>query len=140
MITLEGLRNVEIFQDLTDEELKVASRFCQEESFPVGATLCEEGERADKLFMLQEGSVSIRFKKGANYAIREPGRILGWSFLIPPNRYTASVVTVAPSRVWMIKSPDFYSLVHKDTKIGLKIMDKLSQVVASRLKAFVDYY
>ncbi len=140
MINLDALRNVEIFQGLNDEELKAAAGFCQEESVPEGTTLCGEGARADKLFILQEGAVSIRFKKGANYAIREAGRILGWSFLIPPNRYTASAVTIAPSKVWVIKSPDFYNLVHKDTKIGLKIMDKLSQVVAGRLKAFVDYY
>ena len=96
--------------------------------------------RADKLFILEEGAVSIRFEKGVNYAIRAPGRILGWSFLVPPNRYTASAVTIAPSRLLVIKGPDFYDLVHKETKMGIKIMDNLAQVVSSRLKAFVDYY
>jgi len=53
---------------------------------------------------------------------------------------TASVVTDAPCKLLVIKSPDFYDLIHKDPKIGLKIMDNLSTVVASRLKAFVDYH
>jgi len=137
---IKRLKSVEIFQGLTDEELEIAAQFCQEEGLVEGVTLCEEGERADRLFILEQGAVSIRFKKGANYAIQTPGKILGWSFLVPPNRYTASAVTTSPSRVLVIKSPDFYDLVHKDTKIGLKIMDNLAQVVASRLKAFVDYY
>ena len=89
---------------------------------------------------MQDGAVSIRFKKGASYAIQTPGKILGWSFLVPPNRYTASATTVTPAKLLTIKSMDFYELVHKDTTIGLRIMDNLSQVVASRLKAFVDYY
>jgi CRP/FNR family cyclic AMP-dependent transcriptional regulator len=140
MVQIKRLKNVEIFLGLTDEELRMAARFCQEEGSPDGATLCQEGDRADKLFILEEGAVSIRFAKGADYAIRTPGKILGWSFLVPPNRYTASVVTIAPSRLLVIKSPDFYDLVHKETKMGIKIMDNLAQVVSSRLKAFVDYY
>jgi len=140
MIGSERLRNVEIFQGLIDEELEIAARFCQEETVPEGLTLCEEGARADKLFILEEGTVSIRFSRGGNYAIQAPGKILGWSFLVPPNRYTASAVTIAPCKLLVIKSPDFYDLIHKDTKVGLKIMDNLSKVVASRLKAFVDYY
>jgi CRP/FNR family cyclic AMP-dependent transcriptional regulator len=140
MIGAERLRNVEIFQGLNDEELKIAARFCQEETVLEGVTLCEEGARADKLFILEEGAVSIRFSRGTHYAIKTSGKILGWSFLVPPNRYTASVVTDASCKLLVIKSPDFYDLIHKDTKMGLMIMDNLSKVVASRLKAFVDYH
>jgi CRP-like cAMP-binding protein len=140
MIPIERLRNVEIFRGLKDEELAIAARFCQEESVPQGITLCEEGARADRLFILEEGVISIRFAKGTDYTIHAPGKILGWSFLVPPNRYTASVITVSPSRLLVIKGPDFYDLVHKETKMGLKIMDNLAQVVAGRLKAFVDYH
>ncbi len=140
LIPLGSLRNVEIFGGLNDEELIVVARFCIDESVPAGALLCEEGSRADKLFILQDGAVSIRFRKGASFTIQNPGKILGWSFLVPPNRYTASVVTIAPSKLLVIKSPDFYELVHKDGKVGLKIMDNLARVVAGRLKAYVDYY
>ena len=140
MIGVERLRNVEIFQGLNDEELKIAGRFCQAEAVPEGVTLCEEGARADKLFILEEGAVSIRFSRGTHYSIKTSGKILGWSFLVPPNRYTASAVTDASCKLLVIKSPDFYDLIHKDTKIGLVIMDNLSKVVASRLKAFVDYH
>ena len=140
MIPVDRIRGVDIFQGLKDEELKIASQYCQEEKVPRGTTLCEEGARADKLFILEEGTVSIRFKKGVHFEIQGPGKILGWSFLVPPNRYTASAITVTPSRLLTIKSPDFYELVHKEAKVGLKIMDNLSQVVSGRLKAFVDYY
>lgn len=140
MVQIERLKNVEIFHSLDEVELKQAARFCQEERVPQGKTLCAEGARADHLFILEEGAVSIQFKRGATYTVHGPGKILGWSFLVPPNRYTASVVTMAPCRLLLIKSPDFYELVHQEPKMGLKIMDNLAQVVASRMKAFVDYY
>ncbi len=140
MVTVDRLRKVEIFQGLGDEELEKAVSFCQEESFPKGALLCEEGERADKFFILEEGSVSIRFHKGVTFCIQTSGKILGWSFLVPPNRYTASAQALVPTKVLVIKSPDFYELVHRDEKMGLKIMENLAQIVANRLKTFVDVY
>jgi CRP/FNR family transcriptional regulator, cyclic AMP receptor protein len=140
MISIERLRNVDIFQGLSDTELEIAAGFCTEERIAGGTTLCEEGARAEGLYILEDGAVSIRFAKGASYAIQQPGKILGWSFLVPPNRYTASVVTLRPSRVLAIKSPDFYTLVNQEAKMGLRIMNNLAQVVAGRMKAFVDYY
>jgi CRP-like cAMP-binding protein len=140
MISIDRIRGVEIFQGLEEEELKAASRYCQEEEVAEGTILCEEGARADKLFILEKGTVSVSFKKGVHFEIHGPGKILGWSFLVPPNRYTASAVTVTPAKLLTIKSPDFYELVNREAKMGLRIMDNLSRVVSSRLKAFVDIH
>ena len=140
MVPMERIRNVEIFQGLKDEELKIVSQFCQETRVSEEYTLCEEGARADKLFILEEGTVSIRLKEGATAEIQGPGRILGWSFLVPPNRYTASAVTVTPSRLLVIKGPDFYEMIHRESKTGLKIMDNLARVVSSRLRVSVEIH
>ncbi|MBP1723732.1 MAG: putative cAMP-dependent protein kinase, regulatory subunit [Deltaproteobacteria bacterium] len=140
MVPIERIRNVEIFKGLSDEDLKFISPYCSAEKILTGTVLCEEGGRADRLFILEEGKVSIRFKKGVSFEIQGPGKILGWSFLVPPNRYTASAIAVEPSRLLVVTSPDFYNLVHKDSRVGLKIMDNLSQVVSSRLKTFVEIH
>ncbi len=135
IIHVDRLRNVEIFQGLTDWELRIVSQFFHEESFPEGASICEEGERADRLFILEQGAVAIKFKKGEHHEIRTSGKIIGWSFLVPPNRYTASAETIAPSKLLVINSPDFYYVIHREPKMGVKVMDNLAQVVASRMKA-----
>jgi len=133
MISIDKLRNVDIFQGLTDWELKIVSQFFQEEILEEGITLFEEGERADRLFILEEGAVSLTFKGEEQYGVTDPGKIIGWSFLVPPNRYTASAVITAPSKLLMINSPDFYYLIHKEPRMGVKVMENLAQVVASRL-------
>ena len=133
MISIDKLRTVDIFQGLTDWELKIVSQFFLEENMEKGATLFQEGEKADRLFILEEGAVSIGLKEGEKYDITMPGKIVGWSFLVPPNRYTASAVITAPSKLLVIKSPDFYYLIHKEPKMGVKVMGNLAQVVASRL-------
>ena len=140
MIAIERLKSVDIFEGLNDAELKTAAEFCQEESVPGGVTLCQEGARADKLYILEEGSVSMQLISGSHYGIRTPGKILGWSFLVPPNRYTATAITDGPCKLLIIKSPDFYDLIHKDARLGLLIMDNLSRIVASRLKLIADIH
>jgi hypothetical protein len=133
MISIDKLRNVDIFQGLTDWELRIVSQFFQEEILEEGITLFQEGERADRLFILEEGAVSLTFKEEEQHSVADPGRIIGWSFLVSPNRYTASAVTTAPSKLLVIKSPDFYYLIHKELRMGVKVMENLAQVVASRL-------
>jgi CRP/FNR family cyclic AMP-dependent transcriptional regulator len=133
MINIDKLRNVDILQGLTDWELKIVSQFFQEEILEEGIPLFQEGEKADRLFILEEGAVSLTFKEEEQYSVSDSGRIIGWSFLVPPNRYTASAVTTAPSKLLMIKSPDFHYLIHKEPRMGVKVMENLAQVVASRL-------
>ena len=133
VISTHRLRSVEFLEGLAEEELQSLSQFFEEENVAAGVTLCEEGAKAERLFVLEQGGVSIRSKKGRQYSIDAPGKIVGWSFLVPPFLYTASAVTTAPSRLLVIKSPDFYYVLHKEPRLGMKVINNLAQVVASRL-------
>ncbi len=95
--------------------------------------------RAEKLYILKQGSVSISSKKIVQLDINTPGKIVGWSFLVPPFRYTASAETTAPSRLLVIKSPDFYYLIHKEPKMGMKVLNNLAQVMANRFRGVEDF-
>jgi len=134
LIHIDRLRKVEIFQGLTDWELKIVAQFFQEERAKAGESLCNEGEIADRLFILEEGAVNLMTQKGESYELRTPGKIIGWSFLVSPNLYTATVNTLTSCSLLVMKSPDFYYLIHKEPKMGVKVMDNLARVVASRLK------
>jgi CRP-like cAMP-binding protein len=134
LIHFDRLRKVEIFQGLTDWELKIVAQFFQEERAKAGVSLCREGEIADRLFILEEGVVTLMTQKGESYELQTPGKIIGWSFLVSPNLYTATVNTLTPCSLLVMKSPDFYYLIHKEPKMGVKVMDNLARVVASRLR------
>ena len=134
LIRVERIKKVEILQGLTEWELQNIAWFFREEEIPAGVSLCEEGARADQLYILEQGSVWIRSKKLGQFDVNTPGKIVGWSFLVPPYRYTASAQTTSPSRFLLIKSPDFYYLIHKEPKMGVKVMDNLTQIMASRFK------
>jgi Cyclic nucleotide-binding domain len=134
LIGVDRLRKVEILQGLTEGELQNMAWFFQEENLPEGVSLCQEGARAEQLYILEEGSVRIYSERLGQLNVDTPGKIVGWSFLVPPYCYTASAQTTRPSRFLIIKSPDFYYLIHKEPKLGVKIMDNLAQIMASRFK------
>ncbi len=133
MISIDRLRKVDVLQSLTDWELKIVAQFLKEENAPEGITLFEEGQKADRLFILEGGEISVQYPGAEPYIINGPGKILGWSFLVPPHRYTASAETNVPSKLLVMKSPDFYYLIHKEPRMGVKVMSNLAQVVAGRL-------
>ncbi len=135
LIGSDRLKKVDILQGLTEWELQAIAPFFREENFAADAMLCVEGEMAQRMYILEKGAVSIRSKRWETYEIDTPGKIVGWSFLVPPNLYTATGVTLVPSRLLVIENPDFYYFIHKEQKIGMKIMDNLTQAVATRLKA-----
>lgn len=133
-ISIDRLRKVDILEGLAEEELQSIAQYFEEENVNAGVTLCEEGARAERLYVLEQGTVSVSFKTGVQYDIDTPGGIVGWSFLVPPFLYTASAVTKTPSRILVIQSPDFYYVIHKEPKMGMKVINNLAKVIASRLR------
>lgn len=138
VVSIDRLRKVDILQGLLEEELQSIAPFFEEEDVAAGKTLCKEGGSAERLYVLEQGRVSISSKKSGQYDIDTHGKIVGWSFLVPPFLYTGSAITVTPYKVLVIKSPDFYYVLHKEPKMGMKVINNLAQVIASRLKGQVD--
>ena len=134
VVSIDRLRKVDILEGLAEEELQSIAQYFEEENVNAGVTLCEEGAKAERLYVLEQGTVSVSFKAGVQYDIDVPGRIVGWSFLVPPFLYTASAVVKTASKILVIKSPDFYYVIHKEPKMGMKVINNLARVIASRLK------
>ena len=133
VVRIDRLKKVDILQGLSESELESITQYFEEENFGAGVTLCEEGTHADRLYVLEQGKVSIHSKKRGQYDLDMPGKVVGWSFLVPPFLYTASAVTKTPCKVLMITSPDFYYVIHQEPKVGMKVINNLAQVIASRL-------
>ena len=133
LISTDRLRKVDFLQGLSEGELQSIAHFFEEENVGAGVSLCQEGARAERLYVLEGGRISIISKNSRQYHIDKPGKTVGWSFLVPPFLYTASAVTTAPCKLLVIKSRDFYNFIHNDSEIEVKVLSNMTQVIASRL-------
>ena len=134
MIGIDRLRKVDFLQGLTEEELRSVVHFFKEKDVGAGITLCEEGATAGRLYVLEQGRISINSSHSRKYYIDTPGKTVGWSFLVPPFVYTATAITVTPSKLLTIENPRFYDVIHKEPKMELKILSNMAQLIASRLR------
>jgi CRP-like cAMP-binding protein len=140
MIPKNRIENSELFVGLSEESLQELAGICQQEVGPKGALLCKDGAIAEKLYILENGKVLIKFKSGFSFDISVPGQILGWSALINPHRFKADAICEEDSNLISIRSSDFFELSRKHRDIGFVVMNNLSGIIFKRLQDFAEYY
>ncbi len=90
----------------------------------------------------KESEFSELLKQLRSKAVSSKGYISGETLRALSDRYNYIVVSTWQSlddwRIWeknlVIKRPDFYYVIHKEPKMGMKVINNLAQVIASRLK------
>jgi len=139
MALLDTLKSSKLFNGLSDELLEKVARLSQKRSYPRGATIISEGEKAQELYILEEGLVAIRIQPATRESImvsvlKEKGQIFGWSALVEPQKYSASAVCMEDSTVIAIKAADLLALLEQFPAAGFVVMRRLAAIVSSRLR------
>ena len=133
MITTEELKRYEIFAGLDLTELKLLSAMAEEKHAREGEELIRVGSPARTLYILQEGGLMVAFPDGRAITLHKPGRLVGWSALVSPTHYTASVTCLTDSTLISFPGSELLRLVQRNVAFGTKIMRKISQVLGRRL-------
>ena len=133
MITIQELKRYEIFAGLDLAELKLLSAMAEERQAREGEELIREGSPARTLYILQEGNLMVAFPDGRAITLHRPGRVVGWSALVSPTYYTASVTCLTDSILISFPGSELLRLVQRNVAFGTKIMRKISEVLSRRL-------
>lgn len=141
-MVLEALRQCELFTELEDEELELIGPLLRERVYEVGETIFTAQERAEELYVLQEGRVALQIQLrsavelSGNVTIEEvePGRVFGWSSVVKQQRFTATARALERAKVMAIRASDLNALFDQHTHIGFEVMKQLANVISSRLR------
>jgi CRP-like cAMP-binding protein len=133
VITTEELKRYEIFAGLDLTELKLLSAMAEERHAREGEELIRVGSPARTLYVLQEGNLMVAFPDGRAITLHKPGRVVGWSALVSPTHYTASVTCLTDSILISFPGSELLRLVQRNVAFGTKIMRKISEVLRRRL-------
>jgi toluene monooxygenase system ferredoxin subunit len=148
MVSLEYLRNAEIFDGLTDEELARIQLCCDEITLSKDTPIFMENDPADFFYTLTEGTVSVRYKlpfknSTAEQAIASitSGSAFGWSSLQPSRSYTLSAYCVDDNcKAVRIDQKDLYEIFESNHSIGYKVMKNLARLIGKRFAALQDEF
>jgi CRP/FNR family transcriptional regulator len=137
-VTPEILKGMDIFEFLTIDGLKDIAEMCQIEEFEAGALVFKDGDKADKLYMLLEGRVSIEVDTGAGrkasvYTLTR-GKFFGYPALIRPRYFTTYARCMDKVKVVSLLADDLVNKIFKeDCRRGYLVMNKCAELVAQKL-------
>jgi CRP-like cAMP-binding protein len=133
VIPIDELKKYEILADLDPTELKILSSMAEATHAREGEVLIQAGLPARTLYILQEGDLMVAFPDGRAITLHKPGGVVGWSALVSPTSYTASVTCLTDCTFITFPGSELLRLVQRNVAIGTKIMRNISEVLSRRL-------
>jgi CRP-like cAMP-binding protein len=135
----EILRQHAFVADLSEEHMQVLIGCASNVRFEEGAQLIQEGQTADKFYLIRTGRVALEVNINERGSLRiqsvGPGDMLGWSWLISPYRWHFTAVAVADVRAIALDGKCLRNKCETDHDFGYEMLKRLSQVMERRLEA-----
>jgi CRP-like cAMP-binding protein len=132
--TLEALRKIPIFADLSERELRKILKATEEYSYPPGAVIVAEGSRSEQLFLILDGNVKVKHG-GRTVARMGVGDFFGEIALIDGLPRTASVVADTPVRCRVLLRKEFFEIIDAAPQIGWRVLGTLATRLRERERA-----
>ena len=140
MATNVQLSEFPLFRNLPEDLLDKVVAICEEETYSEGDTVFREGDNADKLHFLLQGDILLKVKLTSRpesitvSVVSQCFESFGWSGIVPPYHYTASAICENGCRVLTIPGDRFMSLLEDNPEAGFTVMQRLTELIASRLR------
>ncbi|MCB0118966.1 MAG: cyclic nucleotide-binding domain-containing protein [Anaerolineales bacterium] len=140
MISTETLSQFSLFKDIPESLLEEIAALSKEAAAKKGEIIFREGEKADKLHFLMNGSVALRVKLTSRpdsvtvSFVSSPFQSFGWSGIVPPYHYTSSAECDEDTNLLIIPADPFMKLLEKNPEHGFTIMKRISEIIADRLR------
>lgn len=129
----EGTRKAEIFHNLPDGDMHHLARLALLHEHEAGETLVRQGERAEHLYILVEGSAEARIG-GRTVGVLSTGHIFGEMGLVEDTTRNADVVLTAPSKVIEIAIPRLERLMQARPRLGYLVARNLARSLSAKLR------
>ena len=140
MITPEMLAEFDLFKDVSKDTLKEVADISETVKVSKDDYVFREGELADKLHLLINGSIVLRVKLTSRpdsvtvSFVNRPHQTLGWSGVVAPNHYTASALCEEDTELVVIPSDKFLQILDRHPDAGYKIMLRITTIISDRLR------
>jgi len=125
------LRNVELFNHLTDEQVTELAGQSREVQFRKNAILMTEGDTGESMYVISSGLVKVFVSDddGKELVLYEQGEgaVIGDIALLDDEPRSASVATLDNTTAVMINKSDFLRTIQSSPEMALGIIRSLTQ-------------
>ena len=141
------LQQVDIFEDLTPDQLKRIDEICEEKSYVHGEIIFEENAPSQEFYVIMDGEVEIQVDpdtigdgrvdvyQPSTIAILRRGQSFGEVAIVDPGIRSASARCGSDNcKLLKIKRNDFVKLLEGDYEIGYLVMRNFAVDLALKIR------
>ncbi len=136
------LKKVPFFSQLKKSELLEFKRILHHRYFKKGEIIFYEGEPGVGMYVIENGKIGIYKNFDDNsreeLALLRSGEFFGEMALLDESARSAAAVALENTSVLGLFRPDLFNLINRKPKLGNKILLKLAQMLAERLRLSND--
>jgi CRP/FNR family cyclic AMP-dependent transcriptional regulator len=147
MVTVAFLKGLDVFNGLSDRQLRKVVALCRELEFKEGETILFEGAHSDEMYMITQGEVEILVDSApppecptgeGKLSITHlgAGQVFGEMALVDRGLRSATVRCVTDdTRLLAIQRENFMALCEEDTRLGFVVMRNLAADLSFKLRS-----
>ncbi len=129
------LQKIPIFTDLTKKDIKAIERILHRRTYKTGEAIFHEGDPGVGMYIIEDGRVNITLGKQEKLlAVLSNGEFFGEMALLSETPRTATATAINESKMLGFFQSDLFGLLETDPKMGNKILHRLAQMIADRLR------
>jgi len=135
--TIQFLREHPVFHRLSEKYLEELSSHMSVISLSPRETLFEEGQEADAFYLVMEGTVELTARISGDedqwIQLVDVGEVIGWSWLVPPYRWTFSARTREGAMLMRFDARAVRDMCDRDPVFGYGTMKQICALMLERL-------
>ncbi|MGV3621658.1 MAG: cyclic nucleotide-binding domain-containing protein [Archangium sp.] len=139
---LATLRNIPLFRDLKDADLKRVARLLHERHYAADEVVFREGQTGAGMYIIREGAADIvlRLADGSEQSVVSliSGQFFGELALLESSPRTATCVVRKPSVLLGLFQPDLEQLLERNAQLGSRVIWNLARMTGLRLRELSD--
>ncbi len=139
MAEVNDFKKLDIFNVFSEKQVAELATITETKAFKKDAHVYERGKRADHIFVVIKGVVSLnRFEPGEKIGIsfekRERGELFGTACFMKPQEYTLTAVCLGDSELMVIDADKLLKLCDADPELGYKFLKEVAKTYFERYK------
>jgi CRP/FNR family transcriptional regulator, cyclic AMP receptor protein len=127
------------FKGLTSRQIELLADSAMEEEFDKGETITQEGDPANRFYLILEGKVLVESETREHGRIPVqtlgPGDDLGWSWLFPPYYMRFSARAMEPTKAIFFYGTRLRHKCDEDPVLGYEVMKRVANAMLKCLNA-----
>ncbi len=133
-----SLLSIPIFAELNKKDISLLIEIIHNRNYLAGEYVFYQSDPGIGLYIIREGEVivqrSVESSEIISLATFQKGDFFGELALVDGEKRSASAIAKTDTRLAVIFKPDLDEFIEKFPKKGIKILQGISQIVATRLR------